>query len=75
MVNRYKVAKHFELTITDAAFTFARLEGNIAAEAALDGLYIIRTWSRQQRMDAPSRVRTYKSLARWSGHFARSAMV
>lgn len=63
VVNRYKVAKHFELTITDAAFTFARLEGNIAAEAALDGLYIIRTSVQAQRMDAPSCVRTYKSLA------------
>ncbi|MBK8359573.1 MAG: IS1634 family transposase [Comamonadaceae bacterium] len=63
VVNRYKVAKHFELTITDAAFTFARLECNIAAEAALDGLYIIRTSVQAQRMDAPSCVRTYKSLA------------
>ena len=63
VVNRYKVAKHFELTITDTAFTFARIEGNIAAEAALDGLYIIRTSVQAQRMDAPSCVRTYKSLA------------
>ena len=54
VVNRYKVAKHFELTITDDAFAFARLEDNIAAEAALDGLYIIRTSVQAQRMDAPT---------------------
>jgi transposase len=63
VVNRFKVAKHFELTIADDAFTFARLEDNIAAEAALDGLYIIRTSVQAQRMDAPTCVRTYKSLA------------
>ena len=63
VVNQYKVAKHFELTITDDAFTFARLADNIAAEAALDGLYIIRTSVKAERMDAPTCVRTYKSLA------------
>ena len=63
VVNQYKVAKHFELAITDAAFTFARLEDNIAAEAALDGLYIIRTSVTAQRMDGATCVRTYKSLA------------
>ena len=63
VVNRYKVSKHFELTITDDAFTFARLQDNIAAEAALDGLYIIRTSVKPERMDAPTCVRTYKSLA------------
>ena len=63
VVNQYKVAKHFELTITDDAFTFARLADNIAAEAALDGLYIIRTSVKAARMDAATCVRTYKSLA------------
>jgi transposase len=63
VVNRYKVAKHFELTITDQAFAYARRPENIAAEAALDGLYIIRTSVQAQRMDAPTCVRTYKSLA------------
>ena len=62
-VNRYKVAKHFELLITDDAFTFARIVASIAAEAALDGLYVIRTSVQAQRMDAPTCVRTYKSLA------------
>jgi transposase len=63
VVNQYKVAKHFELVITDSSFTFTRIGDNIAAEAALDGLYIIRTSVTAQRMDAPTCVRTYKSLA------------
>jgi transposase len=63
VVNTYKVAKHFELFITDTSFTFERLADSIAAEAALDGLYIIRTSVKAQRMDAPTCVRTYKSLA------------
>ncbi len=63
VLNQYKVAKHFDLLITDDAFSFSRLGSNIAAEAALDGLYIIRTSVQAQRMDAPTCVRTYKSLA------------
>ena len=63
VVNQYKVAKHFELLITDDSFTFTRMTENIAAEAALDGLYIIRTSVTAQRMDAATCVRTYKSLA------------
>ena len=43
IVNKYKVAKHFELTITDTWLAWARRQDNIDAEAALDGLYIIRT--------------------------------
>lgn len=63
VVNQYKVAKHFELLITDDSFTFTRKTQSIAAEAALDGLYIIRTSVKAARMDAPTCVRTYKSLA------------
>jgi len=63
VVNRYKVAKHFELTISDDSFTFTRKADSIAAEAALDGLYIIRTSVKAQRMDSPTCVRTYKSLS------------
>lgn len=63
VVNQYKVAKHFELVIADKVFTFTRKTDSIAAEAALDGLYIIRTSVKAQRMDAPTCVRTYKSLA------------
>ena len=63
VVNQYKVAKHFELTIADDGFTYTRKTDSIAAEAALDGLYIIRTSVKAERMDAPTCVRTYKSLA------------
>ena len=63
VVNQYKVAKHFELVITDSNFTFARKHDAIAGEAALDGIYIIRTSLDAQRMDAPDCVRNYKALA------------
>jgi transposase len=63
VVNQYKVAKHFELVITDLSFTFARKHDAIAGEAALDGIYIIRTSLDAQRMDAPDCVRNYKALA------------
>ena len=63
VVNQYKVAKHFDLDITDTALSFTRNEANIATEAALDGLYVIRTSVKAQRMDADACVRTYKSLA------------
>jgi transposase len=63
VVNQYKVAKHFELTIEDNTFTFVRKLAAIAAEAALDGIYIIRTSLSATQMDAPECVRNYKSLA------------
>jgi transposase len=63
IVNQYKVAKHFELTIDDTAFAFQRKHDSINAEAALDGLYIIRTSVPAAQMDAPECVRNYKSLA------------
>jgi len=63
VVNRYKVAKHFELTITDTTLTFARQPERIASEAALDGLYIVRTSVPAEHMNAPDCVRNYKALA------------
>ena len=63
VVNQYKVAKHFTLAIGDTTFTFGRKLDSIAAEAALDGLYIIRTSVPAAAMDAPDCVRNYKSLA------------
>jgi transposase len=63
VVNQYKVAKHFALTIADDAFDFARRRAAIAAEAALDGVYIIRTSVRTAQMDAADCVRHYKALA------------
>jgi transposase len=63
VINQYKVAKHFALEIGDRAFTFARQIDRIAAEAALDGVYIIRTSLPSTRMDAADCVRSYKALA------------
>jgi transposase len=63
VINQYKVAKHFALSIGEQTFSFARKSASIAAEAALDGLYIIRTSVPETQMDAPTCVRNYKSLA------------
>ena len=63
VVNQYKVAKHFELSITDAVLSWARKPDSIASEAALDGVYIVRTSVPAAQMDAPECVRSYKSLA------------
>jgi transposase len=63
VVNQYKVAKHFELAIGDTSFTFERKREAIAAEAALDGIYIIRTSVDATRMDSADCVRNYKALS------------
>ena len=63
VVNRYKVAKHFDLSITNSTLSWSRKTDSIEAEAGLDGLYIIRTSLKAQQMDAASCVRSYKSLA------------
>ena len=63
IINQYKVAKHFEPAIADAAFSWARKQDSIVSEAALDGVYIIRTSVPATQMDAPQCVRNYKSLA------------
>ena len=63
VVNQYKVAKHFELDIRDAAFSFQRKPDSIAAEAALDGIYLIRTSVPATQMGSADCVRHYKSLA------------
>ena len=63
VINQYKVAKHFALTIAEAAFTFQRKADSVAAEAALDGLYIIRTSVPLAQIDAAQCVRNYKALA------------
>lgn len=58
-----KVAKHFRYTITETSFTFARDETAIAEEAALDGIYVIRTTVPADELDAEEVVRAYKELA------------
>jgi hypothetical protein len=63
VVNKYKVGKHFALSIEQSGFEFKRLEPQIAAEAALDGLYVIRTSVPKKQMSAAEAVRSYKALA------------
>ena len=63
IINQYKMAKHLELAIGENTFSFARKTDAIAAEAALDGLYIIRTSVPSTQMDSADCVRNYKSLA------------
>ena len=63
VANHYKVKKHFALEITDARFAFARKQDQIAAEAALDGIYILRTSVSEQQLSAAEVVRSYKQLA------------
>jgi hypothetical protein len=62
VINKYKVAKHFTLQITDGAFAYQRNNEQITSEAALDGLYVIRTTLPQARLGAPAAVRAYKQL-------------
>jgi Transposase DDE domain len=61
--HRRKVAKHFQITITDNALSFTRDHAAIAAEAALDGIYVLRTSVTADALDAADTVRAYKSLA------------
>jgi transposase len=61
-VNKYKVAKHFTLTITDGAFAYERKTEQITQEAALDGLYAIRTTLTAEKLGASAAVRAYKQL-------------
>jgi hypothetical protein len=63
VLDRHKMAKHFELTISDDRFSFARKTREITAEAALDGLYVVRTSLPAATLDDVGTVRAYKSLA------------
>jgi len=64
VVGKYKMEKHYTITITDNTFSFVRNLQAIDAEAALDGLYVIRTSVSTNQMNAAKVVATYKSLAR-----------
>jgi hypothetical protein len=63
VIDTYKMRKHFDLDITDTAFSFARKTGEIAAEAATDGIYVVRTSLPAETLDDATTVRSYKSLA------------
>jgi transposase len=61
-VKRYKMRKHFDLQITDQGFTFTRKTEQIQAEAALDGIYILRTSLTKNECSTGDVVRSYKNL-------------
>jgi hypothetical protein len=63
-IDHYHMAKHFELSITASTFSWRRKLTAIAAEQALDGLYVIRTSLSAAQLTAPAAVAAYKSLAR-----------
>ena len=64
VVNQYKVGKHFELDISDTCFAYRRNEVKIHEEAALDGIYVIRTSVASETFSSESAVRAYKDLAK-----------
>ena len=63
VVGRFHMAKHFALTITETSLAYQRKTEAIEAEAALDGLYVIRTSLPKDKLDANATVAAYKSLA------------
>ena len=63
MLDQHKVAKHFALDITDTSFSVARKTAEITAEAALDGLYVVRTSLPTAALDDIATVKSYKSLS------------
>jgi len=63
VLDRHKMAKHYDLTITDAGFAYRRKQDAIAAEARLDGIYVVRTNVPAPALSAEQAVGAYKSLA------------
>jgi Transposase DDE domain len=63
VVGKFKVAKHFDLQITDTSFAYARRHDQIAAQAALDGIYVVRTSVTADELATPGVVEAYKRLA------------
>jgi len=63
VVNKYKVSKHFVLHITDDSFSFEIDQEAVDAEAALDGLYVVRSTVSTETMDTDQTVRSYKLLS------------
>ena len=63
VIGKYKMAKHFALDIKDKSFGYRRDAESIAREAALDGLYVVRTSLPASELDAQGTVRAYKRLS------------
>jgi len=63
VINKYKVAKHFELSIEQVRFSYRIDPAKVEQEAVLDGIYVLRTPLRRQLIAAADIVRSYKSLS------------
>ena len=63
LLGKHKMGKHFRVTITDTTLTVTRDQAGIDAEAALDGIYVIRGTPLPEALDTPDMIRAYKSLA------------
>jgi hypothetical protein len=64
VINKYKAGKHFDVAITDDSLTVTRKQAQIDTEAALDGIYVLRTPVPEDQLDAPGVVTAYKNLSR-----------
>jgi len=64
VINKYKAGKHFDVAITDDSLTVTRKQAQIDTEAALDGIYVLRTPVPEDQLDAPGVVTAYKDLSR-----------
>jgi Transposase DDE domain len=71
IINKHKVGKHFITTVTDETFSYRRDEDKITAEAALDGIYVIRTGLGDEKLDQVGVIRAYKKLAHIERDFRR----
>jgi DDE family transposase len=69
VLNKYKVGKHFNIQITDTSLAIARRQEQIDAEAALDGIYVLRTDQPAEALDTAGVVTSYKNLSRLERDF------
>jgi hypothetical protein len=63
VINKFKMGKHFDTTITDTSLAITRRHAQIATEAALDGIYVLRTPVPTATLDTPAAVSAYKNLS------------
>ena len=70
VLDRYKMGKHFKTTIDEGVFRWQRRTAAVEAEAALDGIYVIRSSEKKADLKAEDAVRSYKSWPGWSACFA-----
>ena len=63
VMNRFKIAKHFQLTISETHFSYQCNDVSIRSESNLDGIYVLRSSVKSERLSTADVVRTYKSLS------------